>query len=166
MNKSFPHIYQNKKMMPLPQLLERLTIEKEQGKTIVLTGGCFDIFHIGHLEYLTGSSRLGDLLVVAVNSDHSIIQYKKQRPLFPVQERCALLAALEVVDFVISFDEPTVHEVLKGITPDYFTKGIDYAARMIPEEELASAIGCKIHLIGDEKKSSSSFIREIWDSSL
>src|SRR5262250_3775944 len=89
----------------LPELLK--------GKKVVLANGCFDILHVGHLRYLTGARALGDVLVVAVNSDKSMRSIKDPgRPILPEDERVALVSALRCVDYVLVFDEPDVSRVL------------------------------------------------------
>jgi len=97
------------------------------GKTIVLTNGCFDILHSGHILSLEYASSLGDILVVGINSDSSIKLNKgKTRPVVPIKSRSIVLASLAVVDYVIVFEEKTAERLIREIAPDVYSKGGDY----------------------------------------
>src|SRR5438128_9965494 len=99
-------------------LLAVVKAAKRKGSLIVLANGCFDVLHVGHVRYLEGAKALGDLLVVAVNSDEQVRNQKGAgRPLMSANERAELVAALEVVDLVTIFDEPTVTELLLTLNP-------------------------------------------------
>src|SRR5437870_11064859 len=90
----------------------------KSGKKVVLANGCFDILHVGHLRYLKGARALGDVLVVAINSDRSVRAIKDAgRPILDERERVALVSALDCVDYVVLFDEPDVTNVLKTLRP-------------------------------------------------
>jgi D-glycero-beta-D-manno-heptose 1-phosphate adenylyltransferase len=107
-----------------------LASKREQGQRqrIVFTNGVFDLLHLGHLRYLRQARRLGDLLVVGVNSDESTRQLKgPQRPLVPEAERAELLAALDCVDYVTTFGERTAETTLALLQPEVYVKGADYA---------------------------------------
>lgn len=103
-------------------------IKKEnKGKKIVFTNGCFDILHVGHIRYLNEAKRLGDILIVGVNSDDSVKRLKgDSRPVNTLDDRMELIAALECVDYVISFDEDTPYRLIKELQPDILVKGGDY----------------------------------------
>jgi rfaE bifunctional protein nucleotidyltransferase chain/domain len=110
------------------RLAELLASQHEQGQRIVFTNGVFDLLHLGHLRYLRNARRLGDLLVVGVNSDESARQLKgPQRPLVPDAERAELLAALDCVDYVTIFGEQTAEATLALLRPEVYVKGADYA---------------------------------------
>lgn len=117
------------------------------GRRVVLAGGCFDVFHAGHLSLLREAKAQGDVLVVALNSDASVKRLKgPSRPVVPQSERADLLAALEMVDWVVIFDEDDPHEVITALRPGVLVKGSDYAARPVPEAALLSAWGGRLHL--------------------
>ncbi|MCX7697592.1 MAG: D-glycero-beta-D-manno-heptose 1-phosphate adenylyltransferase [Bacteroidales bacterium] len=100
---------------------------KKNGKKIVFTNGCFDIVHPGHIHYLMEASELGDILVVAINSDDSVRRLKgPTRPIIPEKERCLHMASFEFVDYVLIFDEDTPENIIKLIQPDVLVKGSDY----------------------------------------
>ncbi|MDD5585110.1 MAG: D-glycero-beta-D-manno-heptose 1-phosphate adenylyltransferase [Candidatus Omnitrophica bacterium] len=100
---------------------------KRQGKRVVFTNGCFDIIHPGHIKILKEARKKGDILVVGLNSDASIKRIKgKHRPILNERARAQVLAALEVVDYVVLFDSDTPLELIKAIKPDYLVKGGDW----------------------------------------
>ena len=103
-----------------------------QGKKTVLTNGCFDILHSGHIEYLEKARLLGDLLIIGLNTDASVRRLKGNgRPVVPEEDRARVTAALECVDFVCFFDEDTPKELIDEIRPDILVKGADYAVEEI-----------------------------------
>ena len=117
---------------------------RARGGTVVATGGCFDLLHIGHLATLRAARKLGDCLIVCLNSDRSVAELKgPDRPLNAQQDRARLLAALDCVDAVVVFDEPTPEAVLTWIRPDVWVKGGDYAdgGPEMPEAELVRRWG-------------------------
>lgn len=99
---------------------------RAKGKRIVFTNGCFDIIHIGHVRCLTEAKGLGDILVVAINSDNSISRLKHGRPINPQAQRAEVVASLEMVDYVTVFDEDTPYELIKFLMPDVLVKGGDW----------------------------------------
>jgi rfaE bifunctional protein nucleotidyltransferase chain/domain len=118
------------------------------GGTVVATGGCFDLLHAGHVATLEAARRLGDCLVVCVNSDASIRRLKGEgRPLVPERDRVRVLAALEVVDAVTVFGEDTPHAVLDALRPDVWVKGGDYAGPALPEAELLAGWGGQVVVV-------------------
>ena len=115
---------------------------RRAGGTVVATGGCFDILHLGHADLLRAARALGDCLVVCLNSDASVRRLKgPERPVVAQDDRAALLAALEPVDAVLVFDEDTPAEALRRLRPDVFVKGGDYAGQQIVEAEVMAAWG-------------------------
>ncbi|MFL6127819.1 MAG: D-glycero-beta-D-manno-heptose 1-phosphate adenylyltransferase, partial [Mycobacteriales bacterium] len=118
------------------------------GGTVVATGGCFDLLHAGHVATLEAARRLGDCLVVCVNSDDSVRRLKgPSRPLVPVRDRVRVLAALGSVDAVTVFDEDTPLAVLDRIRPDVWVKGGDYTASALPETELLAGWGGQVVVV-------------------
>ena len=100
---------------------------RRNGKKVVFTNGCFDILHAGHIKYLNEARKLGNCLVVGVNSDASVRRLKgEERPINNISDRMMLLAALECVDFVVAFEEDTPYELIMAIKPDVLVKGGDY----------------------------------------
>ena len=123
-----------------------------QGQRVVLANGCFDILHVGHLRYLKGARELGDVLVVAVNSDRSVRALKGEgRPIMNELERVALVSALGCVDHVVVFDELDVNHVLDLLKPSVHSKGTDYTEESVPEREKVLAYGGSIRITGDAK---------------
>ncbi|MEK6529114.1 MAG: D-glycero-beta-D-manno-heptose 1-phosphate adenylyltransferase [Nitrospirota bacterium] len=99
---------------------------KRQGKKIVFTNGCFDIVHIGHLRYLAGARKMGDILIVGLNSDKSVSRIKPGRPIIPEKQRAEVLSALHMIDCITIFDEDTPYKLIKEISPDILVKGADW----------------------------------------
>ncbi|WP_138310456.1 MULTISPECIES: D-glycero-beta-D-manno-heptose 1-phosphate adenylyltransferase [unclassified Clostridium] len=119
--------------------------EKRQ---IVFTNGCFDILHVGHIRYLQEASKLGDLLIVGLNSDSSVKRLKgDNRPINTERERAEILCALEYVDYVILFDEDTPYELIKVIQPDVLVKGNDYKPNEVVGRDIVEARGGRLELI-------------------
>jgi D-glycero-beta-D-manno-heptose 1-phosphate adenylyltransferase len=135
----------------LPTLIELRRRWHADGKTVVCTNGVFDLLHFGHLRYLDAARALGDLLVVGLNSDRSTRRYKgPSRPLVPEDERAALLLALECVDYVTIFDDPTAERLVAELRPDIYCKGGDYgggAGKHLPEAAVVASYGGQVHLI-------------------
>ncbi|GIV05271.1 MAG: ADP-heptose synthase [Fimbriimonadales bacterium] len=130
------------KILTRAQLAQRAPLWREAGTRIVLTNGCFDLLHSGHLRYLQAARQLGDLLIVGINSDESVRQLKgESRPIVPQQERAELVAGLECVDYVTIFEEPTAVPLVELIQPTYYAKGGDYTEQDLPEAEAVVAYG-------------------------
>jgi len=107
------------------------------GKRVVFTNGCFDIIHPGHVDLLRRARQLGDVLVVAINSDSSVQRLKgPSRPVFPEDERAEILRALDVVDYVCTFDEDTPLEAILAIRPDVLVKGADWTDNIVGSKEV------------------------------
>ena len=140
-------------------LKRRVAALKESGRTVVFANGCFDLLHVGHVRYLEGAKAEGDVLVVGVNSDASWAKLGKDRPLVTLQaERAEIVAALECVDLVHVFDEPTVDALWREILPDVHAKGSDYTPETVPERETVLATGGRIAIVGDPKDHSTTDI--------
>ena len=116
---------------------------QRKGERVVFTNGCFDLLHIGHIRYLQSARALGDLLVVAVNSDESVRSLDKGcgRPLNPVDHRMEVLAALGCVDYVVKFDESTPLAVIETLQPDVLVKGGDWPLEQIVGREVVEGRG-------------------------
>jgi D-beta-D-heptose 7-phosphate kinase / D-beta-D-heptose 1-phosphate adenosyltransferase len=120
------------KIIDLPNLKSLLGPKNQRSKKIVFTNGCFDILHFGHLKYLEKAKQLGDILVVGINSDSSVKAIKgAQRPVHVLNHRAGLLAGLSCVDYIVSFELQTPHELIKEIMPDVLVKGADYTVDTI-----------------------------------
>jgi D-beta-D-heptose 7-phosphate kinase/D-beta-D-heptose 1-phosphate adenosyltransferase len=131
------------KVLPRDQLLFALSGEREMGKRIVFTNGCFDLMHIGHTRYLQAAKALGDVLVVGINSDVSVRTLDKapDRPIVPEAQRAEVLAALGCVDFVVIFEESDPLQLITTVQPDVLVKGGDWAIDRIVGRELVEARG-------------------------
>jgi D-beta-D-heptose 7-phosphate kinase/D-beta-D-heptose 1-phosphate adenosyltransferase len=139
------------KVCNLAELTERIAARRRAGQKIVLTNGCFDLLHAGHVGYLQEAAREGDCLVVAVNSDDSVRRLNKapDRPLFDESYRAGMLAALEVVDFVIVFAEETPHALLRALRPDVLVKGGTYREDQIVGREIVLEYGGRVKALGE-----------------
>ncbi len=131
------------------------------GVAVVFANGCFDLIHVGHVRYLRGAKAEGDILLVALNDDASVRRNKGEgRPVQPEMERVEVLSALEMVDLVTLFTEPTVDGLLDLLRPDVHAKGTDYTVENVPERETVLAYGGRIAIVGDPKDHSSSSLLE------
>jgi rfaE bifunctional protein nucleotidyltransferase chain/domain len=140
-------------------LVARAAETRGNGSVIVLANGCFDLFHVGHIRYLTGAKALGDCLIVGINSDAQVRKLKGvERPFTPERERAEIVAALRFVDFVTIFDEPTVENLIRAVRPDFHAKGTDYTVESVPEREIVKEIGGQTAIVGDPKNHSSTEI--------
>ncbi len=147
------------KYLPLPRLAERIAREKETGKTIVLANGGFDLIHVGHVRYLQAAKSLGDILVVALNSDSSLKKLKGAgRALIDEAGRVRIISALACVDYVTLFSEGTVGRVLLALTPDFHCKGSDYTLDSIPERDIVRSYGGRMAIVGGGKVRSTSLL--------
>ncbi len=124
---------------------------RTEGRTVVWTNGVFDLLHVGHVRNLEQAARLGDVLVVGINSDASVRRLKgPQRPIVPAEERAELVSALRVVDAVVVFDEDTPETVLGRLKPDIHVKGDDYRppyGKPIPEAATVASYGGRIEYL-------------------
>ena len=127
------------------ELASLLQQARAGGDVVVTTNGCFDVLHLGHLRYLQAARQLGDLLVVAVNSDSSVRELKgENRPLVPEDERAEMLAGLECVDYVVIFPELTPISLLADLKPNIHVKGGDYKLEQLIERDIVEANGGEV----------------------
>jgi len=154
------------KIMDLDELKDEIKAKKDAGELIIFTNGCFDILHVGHIRYLKKAAALGDKLVLAVNSDSSVKKLKGgDRPFVPEQERLEMLAALEMIDYLLLFSEIDCKALLEEIKPQIYVKGGDYRIEDLPEAETVYSYGGKIVLITEVKgKSTTNIIKKIRQS--
>ena len=135
----------SQKIQTRKELAEIIRNAQKEGKKVVTTNGCFDVLHVGHVCYLQGARKLGDMLVVAVNSDTSVRALKGElRPLVPEDERAEMLAALECVDYVTIFSELDPIPLLLELKPDIHVKGGDYKLEQLIEREAVESYGGKV----------------------
>ncbi len=133
-----------RKLEELPPLVK--------GRKVVMANGCFDILHVGHVRYLEGARKLGDVLIVAINSDRSMRLIKDAgRPILAEGERVALVSALRCVNYIVVFDEPDVTRVLDALQPAVHAKGTDYTEETVPEREKVRSYGGQVRIAGDPK---------------
>jgi D-beta-D-heptose 7-phosphate kinase/D-beta-D-heptose 1-phosphate adenosyltransferase len=137
------------KVVTLDELVPLVAAHRMRGEKIVLTNGCFDLLHVGHVSYLQEAATLGDRLIVAVNSDAGVRRLKgPTRPIIGENDRAAMLAALAVVDYVLIFDEDTPHEILRRIRPDVLVKGGTYTTEQVVGHEIVEAYGGRVCVTG------------------
>jgi rfaE bifunctional protein nucleotidyltransferase chain/domain len=150
------------KIVDRERLREILTEHKGHGRRIVFANGCFDTLHVGHVRYLEGARRQGDLLVVGVNADSSVCNLKGPgRPILDEKARAQLVAAIRAVDYVVLFSEPNVEALLEVLRPDVHAKGTDYTTDTVPERAAADRLGIRVAIVGDPKEHST---RDLFDS--
>jgi len=141
------------------ELIKTVAEARAAGLRIVLANGCFDVLHVGHIRYLAGARSEGDLLIVGVNSDEQVREQKGEgRPILPAAQRAEIVAALESVNYVTVFHEPTVEELLLALKPDVHAKGTDYTVDTVPEREVVKSYGGRVAIVGDPKDHSTSEI--------
>jgi len=131
------------KIIDRAKIKDIITQRKNEGKRVVFTNGCFDIIHAGHVRYLTEAKKLGDILVIGLNSDSSVSTIKPGRPIIPEQQRAEVLSALSMVDYITLFNEDTPYELIKEIKPDILVKGADWDTKNI----IGSDIVKEVHTI-------------------
>jgi rfaE bifunctional protein nucleotidyltransferase chain/domain len=140
----------NSKIFSLPDMRARANEIRESGQKLVLTNGCFDLLHTGHVRYLQEAKQLGDFLVVAVNGDESVRALKGEgRPINRADDRAEVLAALESVDYVTIFSEPRVTAVIEALRPAIYVKGGDYTPETLDSGEVAALkqVGAEIRTV-------------------
>jgi phosphoheptose isomerase len=139
------------KLRTLDQMIVWREAQRAHKRTVVWTNGVFDVLHVGHLMSLRGARRFGDILIVGVNGDASVRASKgPERPIYRCEERVALLAALELVDAILVFDDATPERVLAQVKPDVHVKGADYAppdGKPVPERAVVEAYGGRIEFL-------------------
>ena len=133
------------------------------GETFVVTNGCFDILHVGHVRYLQKTKEYADKLVVMLNSDKSVKSIKgESRPINCEADRAEILSSLSCVDYVVLFDEKSPADLLENIKPDVYTKGADYTLETLPERDIVIKNNIKVEFIEFvEGKSTTNVINKI-----
>lgn len=136
------------------QLLQRENVANfvqklhQSGKTVVVTNGCFDILHVGHVRYLQKTKTFADYLIVLLNSDKSVKSIKgPTRPINNEQDRAEVLCALGCVDYVVMFDEDSPGNLIDEIKPDVYTKGADYTMETLPEADIMRRNNIRVEFI-------------------
>lgn len=157
---------------PRSKVLERDALRRQvdawrrAGEKIILTNGCFDVLHVGHVRYLHGAKALGGRVVVGVNADSRVRELKGEgRPRVAEQERAEVVAALADVDAVVIFPESDVRALIRELHPDFHAKGTDYTAESVPERDEVLACGGQVAIVGDPKDHSSTEMLERWKRS-
>ncbi len=137
------------KIISKEELARRLSELRAQGRRIVFTNGCFDLLHVGHTRYLEAARALGDLLVVGVNTDASVLSLHKspERPIVSEDQRAEVLAALACVDYVVLFNEPDPGRLIEAIQPDILVKGGDWPPEKIVGRDTVEARGGRVQTI-------------------
>ena len=149
----------NTKIKTLQEMAQIRQEIRQTGRKLVFTNGCFDILHVGHVRYLSQARALGDLLVVAVNSDASVRENKGEgRPIVPQNERAEVLSALACVDYVFIFDEVTPQRIIDTIVPDVLIKGADWEIGEIVGRDTVQKAGGMVRNIPVTEGSSTSGI--------
>jgi D-beta-D-heptose 7-phosphate kinase/D-beta-D-heptose 1-phosphate adenosyltransferase len=129
-------------------LLDRLAAARAHGESVVFTNGCFDLLHAGHLEALRAMRAFGDRLVVALNDDASVSRLKgPERPVMPLEQRMALVAALDCVDWVVPFSEDTPAALIERLRPDVLAKGGDYVPSEVVGHDTVVDYGGSVHVV-------------------
>ena len=129
-------------------LLVEIAAHRAAGRSIVLTNGCFDVLHAGHVGYLREAKSLGDILVVGVNCDEQVRSLKgNDRPIYCERDRAELLGELTSVDYITIFEEPSAAELLRAVIPDVYVKGGDYESKEITESAVVKELGIKLSLV-------------------
>ncbi len=133
------------RVLSLDEAILRFGPQNRKGRRVVFTNGCFDLLHPGHIRSLEQARALGDVLIVAINSDSSVRELKGEgRPVIPQQERAEILAALECVDAIIVFDELSTRDVIVRLLPDVLVKGGDWPGNQIVGREEVEAAGGRV----------------------
>ena len=149
------------------ELARRVRELKKQGKRIVFTSGGFNFLHVGHVRIICDAKRLGDILVVGLNSDSSIKKFKgPDYPIMPQDERLEMIAALACPDFVTLFSEKRADALLRRLKPHVHAKGGDYTLETVPERDTVRAYGGEIAIVGGPKDHASSGMIDLvrkWD---
>jgi D-glycero-beta-D-manno-heptose 1-phosphate adenylyltransferase len=149
----------HQKIVSRSELQQRVADWRRAGNRITLANGCFDVLHVGHVRYLHAARELGDKLIVAVNTDASVLALKGEgRPVMPAEERAEILASLADVDAVVVFPEKDARAIVREIRPDFHAKGTDYTAESVPERDEVEACGGRVVIVGDPKDHSATEI--------
>jgi rfaE bifunctional protein nucleotidyltransferase chain/domain len=134
------------------ELADLVDRDRAEGRSVAFANGCFDLLHVGHVRYLAGAAAQADRLIVAINDDKSVKGLKGPgRPILSAADRAEMLAALESVDYVLTFSDPDVNRLLILLKPDVHCKGTDYTGETVPERDTVLAYGGRIAIVGDPK---------------
>jgi rfaE bifunctional protein nucleotidyltransferase chain/domain len=134
------------------ELVSLIRADRQAGRSVAFANGCFDLLHVGHVRYLAAAKAEADRLVVAINDDASVAALKGAgRPIFTVADRAEMVAAIEGVDYVVSFADSDVNRLLLLLRPDVHCKGTDYSVETVPERETVRAYGGRVAIVGDPK---------------
>jgi len=128
------------KIIDRSQIKKIISRVKSSGKKVVFTNGCFDLIHVGHVRYLNEAKKLGEILVIGLNSDASVSSIKPGRPVNPENQRAEVLEALEAVDYVVLFSEDTPYELIKEVQPDVLVKGADWKKEDIVGNDIVKEV--------------------------
>ncbi len=140
------------KIKTIAELQEISSRARSAGMKVVMANGCFDLIHVGHVRYLQEAKGLGDILIVAINSDGSVSTLKGPgRPLQSESERAEIIASMECVDYVAVFSSPTVDPLLLELRPHVHVKGTDYTKDSVPERNTVRSYGGQVAIVGDPK---------------
>lgn len=140
------------KILNEDELVRVTNADRAAGKTIAFANGCFDVLHVGHTRYLAGAAAEADRLIVAVNDDRSVAALKgKGRPIFSAADRAEMVAAVDNVDYVVTFSDPDVNRLISLLRPDVHCKGSDYTIDSVPERHTVLAHGGRVAIVGDPK---------------
>ncbi len=147
-----------------PALVEQRAIWRKQGKRVVFTNGCYDILHPGHIRLLESARSLGEVLILALNTDASVQRLKgPSRPILSEQTRAAIAMNLEAVDAVTFFDEDTPRELIAAVLPDFLVKGADWSHFIAGREEVEAAGGQVLALPLEPGYSTTNLVQQILD---
>ena len=136
------------KLKSLEEIKAIVVDARTNGKKVAFTNGCFDLLHRGHVHVLRAARACADLLIVGINSDQSVKQIKgPTRPALPESDRCELLGAMEMVDFVILFNEPDPHNLISAIRPDVLVKGGDWNTEKIIGSDMVEEAGGRVVVV-------------------
>ncbi len=138
----------NKKILDRAALAVEVARRREEGQRMVFTNGCFDLIHAGHVRYLAAARRMGDYLVVAINSDESVTRLKgPARPLLPENQRARVVASFGPVDYVVVFNEDEPTRLLSDLRPEVLVKGGDYTVDGVVGREVVWEYGGEVHTV-------------------
>jgi D-beta-D-heptose 7-phosphate kinase/D-beta-D-heptose 1-phosphate adenosyltransferase len=151
------------KLISKEDLKKKMTVLQKENKKFVFTNGCFDLLHPGHVLYLQDTKKLGDYLILAINTDNSVHKLKGEtRPIYSEDERAEILSGLACVDFVCLFDEDTPYEIINYLKPDILAKGGDYSLDTIVGRDIVESNGGKVVVIPFvENKSTTNIVQKI-----
>jgi D-beta-D-heptose 7-phosphate kinase/D-beta-D-heptose 1-phosphate adenosyltransferase len=137
-----------RKVKTLEELVSMVDAFRRRGLRIVFTNGCFDLLHAGHIQLLQAARRLGDVLIVGLNSDESVRALKGEgRPVIPEKERLQILASLDCVAYLVVFSEPTPTRIIETLRPDILAKGANYAQDEVTGHEIVERYGGRIERV-------------------